>query len=168
MPDFWLDSNTFITAKNTAYGFDIAPGFWEFLDQKAKEGIIASSTLVYHELIDEGTDDLADWARHREHSGLFVEPDASVQTQFQKIADYVNASYPAHHARDFLADADPWLIAHAKVYGGSVVTFEKGSGSTSGKVKIPDVADYFGVKSNDLWDSLRQLGASFVLLDAKG
>lgn len=51
MPEFWLDSDTFIRAKNEAYGFDIAPGFWTFLEQKATEGIIASSSLVYHELL---------------------------------------------------------------------------------------------------------------------
>lgn len=79
MPDFWLDSDTFIRAKNEAYGFDIAPGFWDFLDQKTGEGIIGSSTTVYHELIDEGSDDLASWVEQRERSGLFIEPDALVR-----------------------------------------------------------------------------------------
>lgn len=166
MPDFWLDSDSFIRAKNTAYGFDIAPGFWEFLDQKAREGIIASSSLVYRELVDEASDDLAEWAKQREKSGLFVEPDAWVQARMREIADYVKSRYPRHEADAFLKGADPWIIAHAKAYGGTVVTFESRA-PNSKRAKIPDVADYFNVASIDLWDMLRQLRASFRLLEEK-
>ncbi len=170
MPDFWIDTDSFIRAKNEAYGFDLAPGFWKFIDQKVAEGIIASSTWVYHEIVDEGTDDLAGWARQRETSGLFIEPNEAVQLQFKKIAEYVNDHYKPHKAQEFLAHADPWLIAHAKTSGGKVVTFEcrADPNSTSPKVKIPDVADAFDVKCVDLWNLLRYLHVSFDLLDANG
>jgi hypothetical protein len=87
MPDYWIDTDTFIRAKNEAYGFDLAPGFWKAIDQKTAEGIIASSTFIYHELIDEGTDDLAKWAKQRETSGLFIEPNEAVQVQYKRIVD---------------------------------------------------------------------------------
>jgi hypothetical protein len=163
MPDYWIDTDSFIRAKNEAYGFDLAPGFWKAIDQKAAEGIIASSTMVYHELIDEGTDDLAEWAKQRETSGLFIEPDEAVQIQVKEIADYVNDRYKPHKAQEFLAHADPWIIAHAKVGGGQVVTFERRAdpNSSSPKVKIPDIGDYFGVKCIDLWNLLRVLHVSF-------
>ncbi len=162
-----MDTDSFIRAKNEAYGFDIAPGFWKVIDQKVIEGIIASSTLVYHELVDEGTDDLAEWARQRETSGLFIEPNEAVQVQFKLIADYVNGHYKPHKAQDFLAHADPWIIAHAKVGGGKVVTFEcrADPNSSSPKVKIPDVRDYFDVDCIDLWKLLRKLHVSLDLLD---
>ena len=49
MPRFWLDTNVFITSKNTFYGFDIAPGFWEFIEQQAESGEIAAPALVFDE-----------------------------------------------------------------------------------------------------------------------
>ena len=170
MPDYWIDTDTFIRAKNEGYGFDLAPGFWKVIDQKAAEGIIASSSWVYHEIVDEGTDDLAEWARQRETSGLFIEPDEAVQVQYRQIVDYVNNHYKAHKAQAFLAKADPWTIAHAKACGGQVVTFEcrANPNSTSPNVKIPDVADYFDVTCKVLWELLRELHVSLDVLDDRG
>ena len=31
---FLLDSDTLIQAKNEYYGFDLCPGFWDWLDRK--------------------------------------------------------------------------------------------------------------------------------------
>ncbi|OGO04693.1 MAG: hypothetical protein A2Y60_07525 [Chloroflexi bacterium RBG_13_54_9] len=161
MPEFWLDTNSFIESKKGPYGFDIVPGFWTFLEQKANEGIIASSSLVYDEL-KEVEDDLLKWAKQRENTGFFVEPDASVQATFIDIADHVNNRYPPHQASHFLDGADPWIIAHAKAHGGRVVTFEK-SAPNAQKPKIPDVCDCdkFSVKTLNVYEMLRELGASF-------
>ena len=57
MRKFCLDTNILIQAKNGPYGFDIAPTFWELIDQKFGEHIIYTSSLVYKELAD-GNDDL--------------------------------------------------------------------------------------------------------------
>jgi hypothetical protein len=37
---YLLDANVFIQAKNSYYGFDICPAFWEWIDQKSAEGVI--------------------------------------------------------------------------------------------------------------------------------
>lgn len=158
MPDFWLDSNSFITPSKGPYGFDILPRFWSFLEQKAREGIIASSLLVYRELQNHVEDELSRWAAKLKDSGFFVDPDPSVQAAFREIADYVKKSYPAHQASQWLDGADPWLVAHARVHGGRVVTFEKRVAASSSKPKIPNVGEKFGVKTLDLWDLLRELG----------
>jgi predicted nucleic acid-binding protein len=162
MPEFWLDADSFIEPKKGPYGFDIAPGFWKFLEQKASEGIIASSSLVYEELHDEVEDELSEWAEAQKDSGrLFIDPDPEVQATFKEIADYVNARYRYHQASAFLKGADPWIIAHAKAHGGEVVTFEK-SAPNSSKPKIPDVANQFEVECKNLWVVLRELGAEFA------
>lgn len=170
MPDYWIDTDSYIRAKNEGYSFDLAPGFWKAIDQKAADGIIASSIWVYHEIVDEGTDDLAEWARQRETSGLFIEPSEAVQVQYRQIVDYVIGHYEPHKAQVFLAKADPWTIAHAKACGGQVITFEIRANpiSPSPKVKIPDVADVFGVKCAVLWELLRELHVSLELLDDRG
>ena len=63
--------------------------------------------------------------------------------------------------RQFLAKADPWLIAHAIASGGKVVTQETRADEASPRVKIPNVCDFFGVESLNMDDMLRELGASF-------
>ena len=160
MPEFWLDADSLIESKKGPYAFDIVPGFWTFLEQKAAEGIIASSFTVYKEFEDyEAEDDLLQWAKQQKDVGFFVEPDTIVQTIFRQIADYVNNTYPQHNASDFLNGADPWIIAHAKAYGGRVVTFET-SAPYAKTPKIPDVGDHFDVKCLNVYQMARELGMS--------
>lgn len=158
MLDFWLDTDSFIQPKDGPYGFDIAPGFWDFLKKKAREGIIASSSEVYKEL-KQGEDDLLHWARQQQDEiGFFTEPDPIVQTIYREIAAYVNKKYPQHQSEAFLTGADAWIIAHAKAYGGRVVTFEKAAAPNSRKAKIPDVAANFGVNCLNVYEMVRDLG----------
>jgi hypothetical protein len=161
-PDYWLDTNIFIDSKNRYYSFSIAPGFWSFLDAKAAEGVIGSSSLVYQELL-EYDDELKIWARARQHSGLFIAPDPVVQAIYSQICDHVDHQpvYAPHHKADFLRKADPWVVAHAKAHGGTVVTNENLVPPNSTKVKIPNVCTDFGVPVTDLWTMLNDLKASF-------
>lgn len=39
---YLLDTNIFIESKNRYYGFDIAPGFWEWLNRAMTNGDINS------------------------------------------------------------------------------------------------------------------------------
>ena len=145
MPDYWLDANIFIESKKGPYAFDIAPGFWSFIQNQAGDGVIGSSSLVFDELVGL-QDNLADWARaHRDL--LFVAPDAAVQASLSSIADFVRASCQPRSAAEFLAKADPWIIAHARTYGGAVVTLEARVPANSSKAKIPNVCDHFNVTS---------------------
>ena len=159
MADYWLDSNVFIEANKGPYGFDIAPGFWTFLDEMVNTGRVCSSIMVYYELT-AGDDDVANWAKDRRSSGLFMEPDAAVQDRFRAIADYVNGRYPTHESRRFLSKADPWIIAHAAAEGGTVATLETRVPDNSQKAKIPNVGDQFNVVSRNTYQMLRQLGAA--------
>ena len=47
---FLLDANTFITPKNSYYGFDLAPGFWTWLERAHAAGWVASVEAVRQEL----------------------------------------------------------------------------------------------------------------------
>ena len=159
LPEYWIDTDAFIQAKNGPYAFDVAPEFWEFLDRMNDARRVASSTLVRDEIL-KGTDELAEWARERGASAMFVEPDESTQMAFREVAQYVSQRYPPNQARKFLAVADPWLIAHAMASGGKVVTQETRADETSPRVKIPNVCDFFGVESLNMDDMLRELGVS--------
>jgi hypothetical protein len=155
-----LDTNVFITSKNAYYSFDLVPAFWSFLDKKVSEGLIAAPRLVYDEL-ESGGDELAVWVKARKESGLFVDPDEAVQATLKQVVDYVSNTYVKAEAEIFLKGADPWLIAHAKTHGGTVVTLERLEPKAK-KVKIPNVCAHVGVKTIDTFGMLRALGASFT------
>jgi hypothetical protein len=160
MPDFWLDTDSFVTPSRGPYRFTTVPGFWEFLEQKAAENVIASPALVLNELL-EVEDRLRLWAKEQEGK-LFLPPTEVVQEVLKQVVTNVtsNNRYATHHTVAFLSGADPWIIAYAKALGGRVVTFER-SEPTSRKPKIPDVAGEFGVNCLNLWDMLTELGVTF-------
>src|SRR5262249_32368616 len=154
-------SSIFIFAKNGPYAFDLVPGFWTLLDERAAQGVIRSSTMVYDEIVNEADDELADWFKARKDSGFFVVPDTEVQAAFTDVANHVHQSFDRVQAAEFLNGADPWIIAHAKAHSGKVATCEVLVPPTSRKVKIPNVCMKFGLGYLNLYDLLRALGASF-------
>ena len=56
-----LDTNVLIEAKNRYYAFDLAPGFWDWLEQAHTSAQVVSIGAVRDELL-EGANELADWA----------------------------------------------------------------------------------------------------------
>ena len=161
MADYWIDSTVFIEGKKGPYGFDIAPRFWKLVDELIDGERIASPVLVFDELED-GQDDLSEWAKSRRHSGFFSQPSTEVQAALRAVVAYVNANYPPNHVtKRFLDRADPWVIAHALGEGGAVVTLEARVPGNSQKVKIPNVCDHFGVRSLTTYQMLRELGVSW-------
>jgi len=154
----WLDCNIFVEAKNGPYAFDIAPGFWNWLEGLSLNGTVRSSIHVYTEL-QNGSDQLSRWTRTlKKSSGLFVTPSRSVQKRCGEIAAFVQKHYGAPQAASFLAGADPWIVAHALDDGGIVVTQETRVPSTSRQVKIPNVCDEFRVEHLGAYDAFRKLG----------
>ena len=163
MADFWLDSNVFIEGKKGPYGFDIAPRFWELLDELITYGRIACPITVYGELLDM-PDDLARWAKVRRNSGLFVAPDGAVQAAYRRVIEYVMGRYNDNQSRRrFLSRADPWVIAHAMADGGVITTIETRLPQGSQKVRIPNVCNEggFSIRCVTTYDMLRELGVSW-------
>lgn len=158
MAEFWMDADAYIRSKNEHYAFDIAPRFWEHIDQKGVEGLVSSPIAVYTEIDGNVQDELAAWVRARRDSGLFVEPSRDIQENFQTVANHVQSTYSFSEASRFLSGADPWLIAHAMADAGAIVTYERG-GSIQ-HPKIPFVANIFGLKTVQPFEMLRALGVT--------
>jgi hypothetical protein len=159
VPRYWLDANVFIEAKNGPYAFDLAPGFWIALEASVQQGNLCSPMMVYDELAD-FDDELSEWAKKMKAAGLFVDPGEAVQALLREVADHVRATYQMAESASFLGKADPWLVAHAKFCGTTVVTREKLVGSNSLKAKIPNICAKFGVRSIDTFEMLRELKVS--------
>ena len=159
---YLLDSNTYIQAKNQYYSMDICPAYWDWLDQQFQLGIVASIDMIGKELID-GKDELADWAKNRP-SHFINNDDDKTQTAYAEIVTAVAAGdYNPGNRDNFLAKADPWIIAKAKAIGATVVTHESRVASSAKKIKAPNICQQFEVPCINTFQLLRELKARFVL-----
>lgn len=61
---YLLDANVLIQAKNTHYGFDFCPGFWDWIDAANRNQRVFGIEKVRDELLG-GADELAQWATQR-------------------------------------------------------------------------------------------------------
>jgi hypothetical protein len=83
-----LDSNVLIEAKNRYYAFDIAPGFWDWLEHAHKQRLACSIEAVRDELL-EGNDELAEWAR--QHPDFFLPVDQGTTRHFAPLTAWANS-----------------------------------------------------------------------------
>ena len=152
---YLLDSNVFIEAKNRYYSFDIAEGFWDWLELFIEEQSFLTIREVRKELID-SDDRLKNWIMQFQLD-QFIEGNREIQQNMRAIANYVlnHDTYSAENKSQFLAKADPWLIATAMAYGYVVVTHEARVGEGAKKVKIPNVCEMFGVLYINVFELMR-------------
>jgi hypothetical protein len=158
---YLLDSDVFIRAKNDHYGFDLCPGFWEWLELAHEAGRVSSVEAVYNELL-VGNDDLTEWARR--HRPMFL-PLASAELPFvARVNRWANDSpdYDAAAKAQFANAADSFLIAHALAGSHTVVTHERVSDARK-RIPIPNAATANGVAFISPFLMLRAEGARFVL-----
>lgn len=158
---FLLDANVFIEAKNRYYGFDICPGFWEWLTNEESDGRVLSVAAVRDELIGRD-DDLSEWAKDRS-TRFFQAPDAPTLGPMATLAGWVRRqSYRPAAIAEFLDSADYYLIAYALAHGHTVVSHERPSDAVK-RVKIPEPCIAHGVEIINPFIMLRRSGCRFVL-----
>ena len=160
-----LDANSFIRSKREHYAFDFCPGFWDSLLRGFEEGLVGSISPVKRELL-RGKDALADWVKNEVPAEFFESvEDADVQEAAAEIFQWIegNDRYSRGAKEAFVSGADPWLIAHAKVYDRVIVTYEVPAPESKSLIKIPDVARHFKVKCVPPFVMLRRLGIKLVL-----
>lgn len=163
-----LDANTLIEAKNRYYGMAICPGFWEWLLLRNEALDLASIAPVMDELT-KGNDDLAGWVK--DNSGFFhTITDQETQRAFTQIAGLVVDQAPKMRIGamdEFLAGADPWLIAKAMTTGATVVTHEVLNREAKRKFIIPNICQELSVPFLNTFELLHRLEARFVLPDRR-
>lgn len=159
---YLLDANTYIHAKNLYYSFDFCPAYWDWLDKECAAGKIASIDMVANELT-AGNDELVVWVKARSGHFLLCD-DAETQSLVGVIAqDLMQGSYNQQNRDDFLAGADPWIIAKAKIICATVVSHEARTTQQGKKVKVPNVCQQYGVECISTFELLRKLKARFTL-----
>ncbi|MFT3888722.1 MAG: DUF4411 family protein [Arachnia sp.] len=160
---YLMDSNAFMEASRTYYGFDIAPGFWTWLGDPALRGKVGSIDAVKEE-ITAGTGDLVAWA-HALPSSFWLPDTAETLDAMRDLAAW--ATGPARQYRqsaidEFLASADFKLIAHAIATKATLITREQPAPDSVRRVKIPDACNALGVAWDDPFGLYRALGMRLV------
>ena len=170
MKKYLFDSNSFMMPARNYYNFNILPTYWDRLLKYANKNNNLYVLSVVEDEINAGRDDdaLKLWFAHNESNFKKIQHSTS-----EVIAKYTEVMQYIQHCGFYnnkgllkwsdIKIADPWLIAAAKVYDLSIVTFEVRDGGLSlknqtGSIKIPDVADHFGVESLNLYAMMEEIG----------
>ena len=110
---------------------------------------------------------MADWVDKQAGFDICNHVTPEIIGKYQEVLQYVqNCGLYKEQALQAWAPghiADPWLIAAASVNNYTIITAETPSGGLNPKTpnknaKIPDVAKTFGVRTNNLYYMMRQLG----------
>jgi hypothetical protein len=159
---FLLDSNTLIQGKNEAYGFDICPGFWDFLKQEHESEHLYSIKPVGDEL-KRGTDELSKWAK-KQGSAFFLPLDTAAMTALTDVVTWVQGrDFTDTAKKTFFKSADQYLIAFAKAHGHTLVSHEVLNREQKNNVKIPVVCDALKIPCVRTYDWIRSRKARFIL-----
>jgi len=160
---YLLDTNTLIQAKNEYYAFGLCPGFWDWIDSRAGAGDLFSIVPVLNE-IREVADELTTWANNRA-SLLFRALDPATMVKIPEVVSWVQqGDFKDEAKRDFLAKADPLLIAYAMAHPNAILaTHEVHIEGERKKVKIPTVCRALGVPCVRTFGMLSRENARFVL-----
>jgi hypothetical protein len=139
---YCIDTSALIAAWYERYKPNRFPKLWEQLDQLITEGRLVSSTLVLRECSKQRSEELHGWLKPRE--AMFITPDETVQGQVDHIVNTYTGLVSAGKEK---FQADPFVIAQAKINSYTVITEETGIGSLA---KIPGVCNAMKVECINL------------------
>ncbi len=134
-----LDSSILISSKRNDFRPEEKTGFWQWLVELGKEGMIIIPERVYEEL-GAGTDELPGWLD--KHKSLFWKPSSICRNEQAMVIHAYESIWETPPPKHILSrlGADPYVIAHALAAQGTVVANEGRTGSKV-DVKIPVVCD---------------------------
>ena len=163
---YLLDSNIYITPHRLYYPFDFAQGFWDQLEEKLKLDNVSVLDVVVSE-VSKLEDELSTWIGSLEDFEALSVKAAPFVGNYGKVLTYVQdcGLYREEALRNWARGdiADPWLIAVAMDTGATIITEEASAGTglsaknKSRNAKLPDVANHFGVKCENLFYFMRQM-----------
>ena len=118
------------------------PSLWQLFDEMVVEGRILSTREVYAEIQNRPIERLHEWAAaHRE---IFTMPTAAEGEMVAQIFAVRHFQHLIENKKLLKGglNADPFIIAKAKVIGGTVITMEK---YKPNGVKVPNICEHFEI-----------------------
>ncbi|MCI0448163.1 MAG: DUF4411 family protein [Chlorobi bacterium] len=159
MERYCLDTNFFIEGWKY-YSPDFCNGYWEIIEQLAKEGQLFIPEKVKDE-IEKKHDNIYQWLKGK--SFLINPINTKVQEALKKIYEKEEKHKRLVDSSRNRSEADPWVIAHAISEGATVVTKEnKIINPNTDKIKIPNVCENMGVRWIDDFKFICELNIKFV------
>jgi predicted nucleic acid-binding protein len=135
------------------YPMDVFPSVWEHLSALVVEERLSAPDHVLNELRRK-SDTATAWGEA--HQGIFVETDERLFLEVRKVI----ALFPRIvERRKSRSQADPFVIAHAKIHGLVCVTEEEPGDATN--VRIPFVCGELSVVCINFLEMLRREGWRF-------
>lgn len=171
-----LDSNIFIQASNTYYGFDLCPGFWTGLIRAHEKKRVFSIDRVKNEIFkppsdkNKDPDAITSWIQKNVPETFFKQTqDQAVYNEFQSMIEWVQSEpqFKPEAKAEFASVADGWIIAYAKVNGLAVVTHEEYAPYAQKRVPMPNVCVEFDVPYFNTFEMLDDLKIKFILSTKK-
>lgn len=121
------------------YPDSVFPTLWKNIEALVSQKRLIAPREVFKEIVWDVQ--LQNWAK--KHRKMFKDLD---KEQIQYVKE-IEAKYPSLvDSGKTTPDADPFIIALAKVENATVITSEKSASPTSTRVKIPDVCPAYGIK----------------------
>ena len=153
---YFLDTNVLIDADQLHFSIRERQDYWNWLLSLGKKGQLKIPESVYDEVKDK---DLVGWLE--EHKTVFLCRTEECLIALPKVAQGYGDPLLSEEELEMLG-ADPFIIAHAIVAGGTVVTHEKPTNATIPKnKKIPSVCQALNVPCLTLltfmWEMRRTL-----------
>ena len=145
---FIIDSNILIEAKNFHFPLEPRHPFWDWLVMLGEKGEIKVPEEVYKEL-EARNDNLHEWLQR--HKSLFLLSKKNAYSELPSVLKSYTALYGSEISETELEvmKADPWVIAHAKALGGSVICNERINPKvlkSIKEVKVPSVCDRLNIE----------------------
>jgi len=166
MVKYLVDSNFFIQAHRANYPFDVAISFWNKINQLAMEGRIFSIDKVKAEIYDKN-DVLEKWCVANLPEDFFQDSSNSI-SEYSNISSWAiskKSHYKETAINEFLDadEADAFILAHAMSNRDQIVivTHEKSQPENKSKIKIPEVANHFGLKYLNTIEMFRKMNEFF-------
>lgn len=165
---YLLDSDILISANKKYYPPDVFPCVWDWIVNKYNNNEIKSIEEVRDEIL-MGNDNLVNWVNC--NKDLFLDKTALTVVKYNEVANHVRSlgKRPSQE-NDFLDCADPWLIATALEMGSTstiIVTNESRVDESSHTIKIPNICNFFEIKTCDFSTAMIDLNAVFHSVEAK-
>lgn len=161
---FLIDSNSFIQPYNSFYPFDFAEKFWEQMENNIQNGSIAILDMIKEE-INKGKDSLTEWINEINIAEEIDHRNSQIITNYKKVLESIqtDSCYKVTALENWSQEhvADAWLIATAIANGYTIITFEEKQKIIHGNIyknaKIPNIAEKFNVKVENLYYLMRAL-----------
>jgi hypothetical protein len=163
---FIIDSNVLLAPYHAYYSFEIAPTFWENMSRLITSKDIVILDKVYAELMVKD-DSLSRWLKTVPELQPLKSDTPGIIDNYGLIINHLQSCglYTADAFNKWSQDrvADPWIVAAAKTYNYTVISFESrilqlNAKNPSKNPKIPDICGHMGINCHDLFYMMNHFG----------